>query len=45
MGKEILTFGDIETEKNIFYCSKTPPFLKDVDVEKADKFGIKSVVI
>ena len=23
MGKEILTFGDIEIEKNKFYCQKT----------------------
>ena len=34
MGKAILIFGDIETEKNKFYCHKTPIFLKDVDVEK-----------
>ena len=26
MGKEILTFGDIEIEKNKFYCHKTPVF-------------------
>ena len=24
MGEEILTFGDIEIEKNKFYCHKTP---------------------
>ena len=34
MGKEILTFGDIEIEKNKFYRHKTPIFLKDVDIEK-----------
>ena len=34
MGKEILTFGDIEIEKNKFYSNKTPIFLKDVDIEK-----------
>ena len=34
MGTEILTFGDIETEKNFFYCHKSPIFLKDVDIEK-----------
>ena len=34
MGKEILTFGDIEIEKNKFYCYKSPIFLKDVDIEK-----------
>ena len=34
MGKAILTFGDIETENNKFYCHKTPIFLKDVDIEK-----------
>ena len=33
MGKKILTFGDIEIEKNKFYCHKTPIFLKDVDIE------------
>ena len=32
---EILTFGDIEIEKNKFYCSKSPIFfLKDVDIQK-----------
>ena len=34
MGKEILTFGDIEIEKNKSYRNKTPIFLKDVDIEK-----------
>ena len=34
MGKEILTFGDIEIEKNKFYRHKTPIFLKDVDIDK-----------
>ena len=28
MGKEILTFGNIEIEKNKFYRYKTPVFLK-----------------
>ena len=28
MGKEILTFGDIEIEKNKFYRYKSPIFLK-----------------
>ena len=28
MGKEILTFGDIEIEKNKFYRNKTPVFFK-----------------
>ena len=28
MGKEILTFGDIEIEKNKFYRNKTPIFFK-----------------
>ena len=32
--KEILTFGDIETEKNKFYRHKSPVFLKGVDIEK-----------
>ena len=35
MGKEILTFGDIKTEKkNFFYRHKTPIFKKDVYIEK-----------
>ena len=33
MGKEILTFRDIEIEKKN-YRHKTPIFLKDVDFEK-----------
>ena len=27
-------FGDIEIEKNEFYCHKTPVPLRDVDIEK-----------
>ena len=34
MGKEILTFEDIEIEKNKFYHHETPIFLGDVDIEK-----------
>ena len=34
IAKEILTFGDIEIEKNKFYANKTPIFLQDVDIEK-----------
>ena len=34
MSEEILTFGDIEIEKNKFYRHKTPIFLKDVDLRK-----------
>ena len=34
MCKEILTFGDIEIEKNDFYRNKSPIFLEDVDIEK-----------
>ena len=34
MDKEILTFGDIEVEKNKFYHDKSSIFLKDVDIEK-----------
>ena len=34
MGKEILTIGDIDIEKNKFYCHKTPILLGDVDIEK-----------
>ena len=34
MGKEILTFGDIEIENKIFYHHKSPIFLGDVDIKK-----------
>ena len=34
LGKEILTFGNTETEKSKFCHHKTPVFLKDVDIEK-----------
>ena len=34
MGKEILTFKNIEMEKNKFYHNKTPIFWGDVDTEK-----------
>ena len=34
MDNEILTFDNIEIEKNKFYDNKTPIFLKDVDTEK-----------
>ena len=34
MGKEILTFGDVEIKKIKFYRHKSPIFLKDVDIEK-----------
>ena len=34
MGKEILMIGDIEIEKNKFYCHKSPILLKDIDIEK-----------
>ena len=34
MCKEILTFGNIEIEKNKFYRHKTPIFLEDVDIEQ-----------
>ena len=33
MGKQILTFGDIEIEKHKFYHYKSPTFLLDVDIE------------
>ena len=33
MGKEMLTFGDIEIEKNNFYRNKISIFLGDVDIE------------
>ena len=34
MGKEILTFGNIEIEKNKFFRNKIPFHLRDVDIEK-----------
>ena len=34
MGREILTFGDIEIGKNKFHCYKSPILLKDVDLKK-----------
>ena len=34
MGEEILTFGNIEIEKNKFYHHKSPTFLEDVNIEK-----------
>ena len=34
MGKEILTFGNIEIAKNKFYRHKTPILGGDVDIEK-----------
>ena len=34
MSKEILTFGDIETEKNKSYGHESPILKKDVDIEK-----------
>ena len=34
MGKEILTFGDIEIDKNKIYGNKSPNFLKDVAIRK-----------
>ena len=34
MGKKTLTLGDIEIDKNKFYCSKSPILLKDVDIGK-----------
>ena len=34
MGKEILTFGNIEIEKNKFDINKLPLHLRDLDIEK-----------
>ena len=49
MGKEVLTFGDIEIEKNKFYHHQTPTFFGDVDIEKelvSNKisFGEKTII-
>ena len=34
MGREILTFRDIEIEKNTFYRNRIPVPLRHVDIEK-----------
>ena len=34
MGKDILTFDNIEIEKNEFYYNENPIFLNDIDIEK-----------
>ena len=34
MSKEILTFGDIEVEKNKFHSHRSAILLKDIDIEK-----------
>ena len=34
IAKKILTFGNIEIEKNKFYSHKSPAFLNDVDIKK-----------
>ena len=34
MSKEILTFRDMEIDKNKFYFHKSPALLRDVDIEK-----------
>ena len=35
MGKEILTFSDIETEKHKYYSYESPIFAEDVDIYNA----------
>ena len=39
MDKEILTFGNIEIEKNTFYRYKSPIPLRDVDINKVLVFN------
>ena len=34
MGKEILTFGDVEIKKKKFFRHKSPIFLEHADIEK-----------
>ena len=34
MGKEVLTFGDIDIEKDKFYCHRSPTFLKNIDIDE-----------
>ena len=48
MGKEILSFGDIEIEKNKFYRNTISLHLRDVDTEKVlvsnkNYFGEKTI--
>ena len=43
MGKEVLTFGNVEIEKNKFYRHKTPIFLGDVDRSNEISFGEKNL--
>ena len=33
MGKEVITFGDIEVEKRKFFTMKIPFFLNDVNID------------
>ena len=39
MGEEMLTFEDIEIEKNKFYCYKTPIPPRYIDIEKVLAFN------
>ena len=34
MGKEVLTFGDTDIEKDKFYCHRSPTFLKNIDIDE-----------
>ena len=34
MGKEVLTFSDIDIEKDKFYCHRSPTFLKNIDIDE-----------
>ena len=36
MGKETMTFGDIEVEKHKFYQHKTPIGIHDVNIDKIE---------
>ena len=49
MGKEILTFGDIDVEQNKFYRSKISVLLSDTDSKKVlasnkTSFGEKTII-
>ena len=49
MGKEILTFGNIEIEKNKFIHHQAPIFVRDTNIEKVlvsnkISFGEKTII-
>ena len=45
MGKEVLTFRNIEIEKNKFYRNKIPVPRRDVDIEKVYEKTINTLLV